>query len=279
MSVSSGRLLGRVLAYVILCIGAVAVLVPVLWMISTAFKPDNELFTTPPRWIPSEITFEAFARVWSDYPFAQYFGNSIWIVGVATAVSVFFSAFAGYGMARFNFRGKGTFLVFLLMTQMFPSIMLLIPYYKIIQSVGLINTHSALIITYISFTIPFCSWMMLGYFKAIPRELDEAASIDGLSRVRTFFQVVLPLALPGVAATAIFSFITGWNEYMFALVLTQTEDMKTLAVGIGQMVGQYKILWNDLMAASLFAVIPVILVFIFLQRYLISGLTAGAVKS
>ena len=279
MSVSTERTVTRVVAYVILAAASLAVLIPVLWMLSTAVKPDTQLFETPPQWIPSEITFQAFARVWADYPFAQYFGNSLLVVGGATAISVFFSAFAGYGMARFEFRGKGSFLTFLLMTQMFPSIMLLIPYYKIIQSLGLINTHTALIITYISFTIPFCSWMMLGYFKAIPRELDEAAAIDGLSRLRTYFQVVLPLALPGVAATAIFSFITGRNEQIFALVLTQTEDMKTLAVGIGQMVGQYRVLWNDLMAVCLFAVLPVVIVFVFLQRYLISGLTAGAVKS
>jgi ABC-type glycerol-3-phosphate transport system permease component len=182
-------------------------------------------------------------------------------------------------MSRFEFRGKGSFLTFLLMTQMFPSIMLLIPFYKIMQSAHLVNTHAALILTYISFTIPFCSWMMTGYFKSIPKELDEAASIDGLSKFRTFAQVVLPLAVPGVVATAIFSFITGWNEYMFALVLTQSEDMKTVPVGIGQLIGQYKILWNDMMAASLYAVIPLVVLFVFLQRYLISGMTAGAVKS
>ena len=278
MTVSASRLWVQLVGYTILSIVAVCVLIPVGWMFSTAFKTDSEIFSDPPQWIPNILTLDAFTRVWSDYPFLQYFGNSFTVVGTATFISVFFSAFAGYGMARFEFRGKGSFLTFLLMTQMFPSIMLLIPYYKIIQTIGLVNTHGALIITYISFTIPFCSWMMLGYFKGIPRELDEAAAIDGLSRLKTFFQVVLPLALPGIAATAIFSFITGWNEYVFALVLTQSEDVKTVAVGIGQLVGQYKILWNDLMAASLYAIVPLVAVFAFLQRFLISGLTAGAVK-
>jgi ABC-type glycerol-3-phosphate transport system permease component len=170
-------------------------------------------------------------------------------------------------------------MTFLLMTQMFPSIMLLIPFYKIMQTAGLVDTHTGLALTYISFTIPFCSWMMTGYFRSIPRELDEAASIDGLSRFRTFRSVVLPLALPGMVATAIYSFITGWNEYLFALVLTQSEDMKTVPVGIGQLVGQYKIHWNDMMAASLFAAVPLLVLFVFLQKYLISSLTAGAVKS
>lgn len=278
MTASTSRVWIQILGYAILSVAAVCVLVPVGWMLSTAFKTDAEIFSDPPVWIPGTFTWDAFSRVWSDYPFLRYFANSLTVVGTATFISVIFSAFAGYGMARFEFAGKGSFLTFLLMTQMFPSIMLLIPYYKIIQTIGLVNTQGALIITYISFTIPFCSWMMLGYFKGIPRELDEAAAIDGLSRLKTFFQVVLPLALPGIAATAIFSFITGWNEYVFALVLTQSEDVKTVAVGIGQLVGQYRILWNDLMAASLYAIVPLVAVFAFLQRYLISGLTAGAVK-
>ena len=279
MTSSSRTLTGRVVPYGILTLASVCVLIPVLWMVSTSLKDDTAIFSTPPQWIPDEITFQAFARVWSDYPFTRYFTNSALVVGASTLISIFFSALAGYGMSRFEFRGKGSFLTFLLMTQMFPSIMLLIPFYKIMQSAHLVNTHAALILTYISFTIPFCSWMMTGYFKSIPKELDEAASIDGLSKFRTFAQVVLPLAVPGVVATAIFSFITGWNEYMFALVLTQSEDMKTVPVGIGQLIGQYKILWNDMMAASLYAVIPLVILFVFLQRYLISGMTAGAVKS
>lgn len=272
------RRTGSPLAYAALIAGSIGVLVPVLWMFSTSVKNRTELFTIPPRWIPNAVTFEAYRRVWTDYPFAHYFGNSLLVVSVSTAVSIAFACLAGYGVSRFKFRGSGTFLTFLLLTQMFPSIMLLIPYYKIIQQFGLINTHSALIITYVSFQLPLCTWMMMGYFRAIPRDLDESAAIDGCGRFRTFATIVLPLTLPGVAATGIYAFITGWNEYMFALVLTQSENMKTVPVGIGQLIGQYKIEWNDLMAASLYAMIPLTLVFIFFQKYMISGLTAGAVK-
>lgn len=268
----------RAAAYTVLGLASVIVLFPVLWMLSTALKGQQELFSSPPVWIPTAPTLDAFVRVWSDYPFLTYFSNSLIVVGTSTLVSVLFSAFAGYGMARFEFRGKGSFLTFLLMSQMFPSIMLLIPYYKIFQTTGLIDTHAALIFTYVSFQIPLCSWMMFGYFKAIPKELDEAAAIDGLGRFRIFWQVVMPLALPGAVATAIYAFISGWNEYMFALVLTQSEDMKTVAVGIGQLVGQYKIQWNDLMAASLYAIVPLAILFIFLQKHLVGGLAAGAVK-
>jgi ABC-type glycerol-3-phosphate transport system permease component len=267
------------LSYAILLLVGVAVLIPVLWMLSTSLKNDTEIFTIPPRWIPMDATIIAYQRIWTDYPFARYFFNSFLVVSVSTLISLAFSCLAGYGASRFHFRGKGMFLTFLLVTQMFPSIMLLIPFYKIIQTLGLINTHTALIMTYISFTIPFCSWMMMGYFQSIPKELDEAAAIDGCGRFRIFYQIVLPLALPGVAATAIYSFITGWNEYMFALVLTQSETMKTVPIGIGQLIGQYKVMWNDMMAASLVAIIPLTIIFLFFQRFLISSLTAGAVKS
>lgn len=265
--------------YVILAVAALFVLVPVFWMVSTSLKPETELFSTPPRLWPSTPDFSAFVRVFTDYPFVDYFRNSLVVVSVSTFVSLAFSTLSAYGLSRFNFRGKGSFLTFLLISQMFPSIMLLIPYYKIMQTFGLVNTQVALVVTYVSFTIPFCSWMMYGYFKSIPRELDEAASIDGTSRFGTFARIVLPLTLPGVVATAIYAFVTGWNEYIFALILTSSEDMKTVPVGIGQLIGQYKIQWNDLMASSLYAIIPLMIFFIFLQRYLISGLTAGGVKS
>lgn len=267
------------IAYAVLLLVALSVLIPVLWMLSTSVKNDTEIFTIPPQWIPDEVTFASYQRIWTDYPFARYFLNSFIVVSCSTLISLAFSCLAGYGASRFHFRGKGMFLTFLLVTQMFPSIMLLIPFYKIIQTLGLVNTHTALIMTYISFTIPFCSWMMMGYFQSIPKELDEAAAIDGCSRFRTFLQIIFPLSLPGAAATAIYSFITGWNEYMFALVLTQSETMKTVPVGIGQLIGQYKIMWNDMMAASLVATIPLTLIFLFFQKYLISSLTAGAVKS
>jgi multiple sugar transport system permease protein len=265
--------------YVILAVAALFVLVPVFWMVSTSLKPETELFSTPPGLWPSTPDFSAFVRVFTDYPFVDYFRNSLVVVSASTFFSLAFSTLSAYGLSRFNFRGKGSFLTFLLISQMFPSIMLLIPYYKIMQTFGLVNTQAALVIAYVSFTIPFCSWMMYGYFKSIPRELDEAAAIDGTGRFGTFARIVLPLTLPGVVATAIYAFVTGWNEYMFALILTSSEDMKTVPVGIGQLIGQYKIQWNDLMASSLYAIIPLMIFFIFLQRYLISGLTAGGVKS
>lgn len=273
------RKLGNaVICYAVLIFFSLLVLVPVAWMISTSFKTEPETIQIPPTWIPREPTIQAYIRIWKDYPFVTYFKNSLIIVLGATLLSTVVSCFAGYGVTRFNFRGKGSFMTFMLMTQMFPSIMLLIPYYKVLSIYGLMNTHLGMILVYVSFTIPFCSWMMAGFFKSIPVELDEAAIIDGCSRMRAFRSIILPLTLPGIASTAMYSFITGWNEYMFAQVLISDPTLKTVPIGIAELNGFYKILWNDMMAASLIASIPLILLFLVSQRSFISSLTAGAVK-
>jgi len=266
------------LFYPVLVAACLAVLTPVLWMVSTSLKNKTELFSDPPLLWPESPSLAAYRSVFTDYPFADYFTNSLIVVLTATAISLVFSTLAGYGLSRFKFSGRGAFLAFLLLSQMFPSVMLVIPYFKIMKTAGLLDSRLGLIVTYISFTIPFCTWMMYGYFKSIPRSLDEAASIDGCGPARTFFEVILPLALPGMVATAVYAFITGWNEYLFALILTNSESQKTLPVGIGQLIGQYKVEWNELMAASIYSTIPLMLFFLFLQRYLISSLTAGAVK-
>ena len=272
------KLGNAVICYAVLIFFSLLVLVPVAWMISTSFKTEPETIQIPPTWIPREPTIQAYIRIWKDYPFVTYFKNSLIIVLGATLLSTVVSCFAGYGVTRFNFRGKGSFMTFMLMTQMFPSIMLLIPYYKVLSIYGLMNTHLGMILVYVSFTIPFCSWMMAGFFKSIPVELDEAAIIDGCSRMRAFRSIILPLTLPGIASTAMYSFITGWNEYMFAQVLISDPALKTVPIGIAELNGFYKILWNDMMAASLIASIPLILLFLVSQRSFISSLTAGAVK-
>lgn len=232
------RKLGNaVICYAVLIFFSLLVLVPVAWMISTSFKTEPETIQIPPTWIPREPTIQAYIRIWKDYPFVTYFKNSLIIVLGATLLSTVVSCFAGYGVTRFNFRGKGSFMTFMLMTQMFPSIMLLIPYYKVLSIYGLMNTHLGMILVYVSFTIPFCSWMMAGFFKSIPVELDEAAIIDGCSRMRAFRSIILPLTLPGIASTAMYSFITGWNEYMFAQVLISDPALKTVPIGIAELNG------------------------------------------
>ncbi len=266
------------LSYVVLVLGACIVILPVLWMIITAVKNDMEIYQMNGSILPLEVTITSFMRIWRDYDFALYFRNSLLVTAAAVLVSLAASALTGYGATRFSFKGKGAFLSFILMTQMFPSIMLLVPFYRILSIYGLNNSLVGLCVVYISFTIPFCSWMMVGYYRTIPVEIDESAAIDGASSLQTFIRITLPLVRPGLVSSAIYAFITCWNEYMFAAILIMNDKMKTAAVAIAEMNGYYRIAWNDMMAASLVASVPLIIAFIFMQKSFISGLTAGAVK-
>ena len=279
MGMRRKKIMAGAAMYALLGLLASLVLIPVLWMVSTAFKSYGETIAKPPRWIPQQISFEAFGRLWSEYPFGTYFKNSFVIVLFSMAVSVFASCLAGYGLTRFKFRGRNSLMTFILVTQMFPSVMLLVPFYSIIGKMHLLDTHLGLILVYISFTVPFCTWTMLGFFRALPLDLDEAARIDGCNSWQCFGRIILPLTLPGIASTSIYAFITSWNEYMFAFILTSRPEMKTLSVGIAEMNGFQQIRWNDMMAASLMASLPLILLFVCLQKYFVSGLTSGAVKS
>lgn len=268
-----------VLSYAVLILMAAIVLVPILWMLSTALKTVSETVTMPPRWIPEHISLESFKRLWTEYPFGIYFKNSLLIVLSSMLVSVACSALAGYGLTRFEFRGKNSLMMFVLVTQMFPQVMLLVPFYSLIGKMDLLDTHLGLILVYISFTVPFCTWMMLGFFKALPLELDEAARIDGCSTWKTFTKIIFPLTLPGIASTSIYAFISSWNEYMFAFILTSKPEMKTLSVGIAELNGFQQVRWNDMMAGALLASVPLIILFVCMQKYFISGLTNGAVKT
>ena len=279
MGMRRKKIMAGAAMYALLGLLASLVLIPVLWMVSTAFKSYGETIAKPPRWVPQQISFEAFGRLWSEYPFGTYFKNSFVIVLFSMAVSVFASCLAGYGLTRFKFRGRNSLMTFILVTQMFPSVMLLVPFYSIIGKMHLLDTHLGLILVYISFTVPFCTWTMLGFFRALPLDLDEAARIDGCNSWQCFSRIILPLTLPGIASTSIYAFITSWNEYMFAFILTSRPEMKTLSVGIAEMNGFQQVRWNDMMAASLMASLPLILLFVCLQKYFVSGLTSGAVKS
>lgn len=267
-----------VLQFIILLFGCLMVLGPVYWMIVTSLKTTQEIFLVTPTLWPKEFTTRAYGTVVSQYSFGTYFKNSIITTVGSTLMTLIAATFAGFGASRFNFRGKAAFLGFVLVTQMIPSVILLVPFFRILKMYGLINQYLGLILVYISFQTPLCTWLMYSYFQSIPKELDEAASIDGLGKLRTFLQIVFPLSLPGLASTAIYAFINSWNEFQFALVLTTTDKMKTVSVGIGQMIEDTKINWNEMMAASLLASIPLILVFLFCQKYFFAGLTAGSVK-
>ncbi len=269
----------NILCYTILIALSLVILVPVLWMLSTAFKTEAQTYLPKPEWIPRPFTLDSFRKFFSVYNFGQLTINSLITCLFSMLICVVCACLTGYGVTRFKFKGKKQLMNFLLMTQMFPSVMLIVPFYALLSKYNLTNTLLGLIIVYAATNVAFSTWMLVSYFKKIPLELDEAAKIDGASSFRTFFSIVLPLTIPGIAAVAIFVLFNGWNEYMYSSILISSDELKTLTVGIVQLNSQYQIKWNDLMAASTVSSLPLIVLFLFLQKYFIAGMTGGAVKS
>ena len=267
------------IGYLILGIGCLGVLLPLSWMVITSLKSMADITLSRGLTLfPSGPTLENFVNIWKEYPIATYIKNSIVAVGGSTVIGVVCAALCGYGLSRYQFKGKAFLLSFLLVTQMFPAVMKIIPYYKILVSVHLNNTQIGLMVVYASFSIPFCTWMMYGYFKSISTGLDEAARVDGSSAFNTFLKIILPIALPGLVATIIYAFLQNWNEYMFASVLMSADEKKTITYAISTMADAYKIQWNYLMCAAMISSVPTLTVFVVMQKYLIAGMTAGAVK-
>ncbi len=267
------------IGYLILGVGCLGVLLPLSWMVITSLKSMADITLSRGLTLfPSGPTLENFVNIWKEYPIATYIKNSIVAVGGSTVIGVVCAALCGYGLSRYQFKGKAFLLSFLLVTQMFPAVMKIIPYYKILVSVHLNNTQIGLMVVYASFSIPFCTWMMYGYFKSISTGLDEAARVDGSSAFNTFLKIILPIALPGLVATIIYAFLQNWNEYMFASVLMSADEKKTITYAISTMADAYKIQWNYLMCAAMISSVPTLTVFVVMQKYLIAGMTAGAVK-
>lgn len=265
--------------YVILALGCLCVLLPLSWMVITSLKSMADItLSRGLELFPSGPTLENFVNIWKEYPIATYIKNSAIAVGGSTVFGVVCAALCGYGLSRYEFKGKAFLLNFLLVTQMLPAVMKIIPYYKILVNIHLNNTRIGLLIVYASFSIPFCTWMMYGYFKSIPTGLDEAARVDGSSALYTFYKIILPIAIPGLVATIIYAFLQNWNEYMFASVLMSADEKKTITYAISTMADAYKIQWNYLMCAAMISSIPTLAVFVVMQKYLIAGMTAGAVK-
>ncbi|HZE48336.1 MAG TPA: carbohydrate ABC transporter permease [Jatrophihabitantaceae bacterium] len=257
-------------------------LLPVYVMITTALKPLGDVQNNF-RWWPSHVTVRPFFDMWSTIPLARYFVNSLIVSCVASVASVIVALLAAYPVSRYRFRGRQTFSFVVLSTQMFPGILFLLPLYVIFVDLGnstgieLYGSRIGLIITYLTFTLPFAIWMLVGYLDSIPRELDEAAMVDGTGPMGAFIRVVIPAATPGIVAVLIYAFMTAWGEVLFASVLTD-DSTRTLAVGLQGYATQNSVYWNQIMAASLTVSAPVVIGFLLLQRYLVAGMTAGSIK-
>jgi len=269
----------RVIVIVVLTVFTVA---PLYVMITSSLKPLGEVESSF-TWIPKHLTIQPFIDMWSTVPLATYFLNSVIVATSATLLSLVIAIFAAFAVSRFRFRGKTLFTTTVLSTQMFPGVLFLLPLFLIFvnidQTLGiqLVGTRVGLIITYLTFSLPFSIWMLAGYFDGIPRELDEAAMVDGNGPVGALLRVVLPAARPGLIAVAIYSFMTSWGEVLFASVMT-TADNRTLAIGLQLYSTETDVYWNQIMAASLVVSAPVVVAFLLLQRNFVAGLTAGAVK-
>ena len=275
---SSARFWGGLGLYCGVAVYVVFALFPIYWTLKISVTPSDLLYSEGITLWPSRTTLESFHAVLAASNFPRYFMNSI-IVSVATAVLVTIVAtLAGYAMSRFAFRGKAIVATALLLTQTFPLVMVIPPIYRVMGEIGLINSLTGLIIIYTAFNTAFATFLMQSFFDGIPKDLEEAAMIDGCTRSQAMRRVIVPLTLPGMGATLGFVFTAAWSELLFAVMLISSEEKKTFAVGLLSFIGKFAVDWGQMMAASVLALIPVCIFFGFLQRYIVTGLTAGAVK-
>lgn len=270
----------RLLAYLTIVVALVITLFPIYWIAANSFKYDIDIFAIPPEWYPNNPTLKHYFETFIERPFLQYALNSLLVAVGTTVVSLTFGTMAGYALARFRYPGQWRYQVsfWILSTRMMPPIVSIIPLYLFFLYFDMLNTKPALIVAYTAFNLPFATWMMKSYFQDLPVELEEAAMVDGDTRWGAFLHVALPLARPGLAATAIFCLIMSWNEFLLALIITLTEQSQTLPIGIAGRVTQYNTYWGEISAAGFMACIPIVIFAFIVQKHLVRGLSFGAVK-
>jgi len=253
-------------------------LFPFWWMVLSSVKTLRELYTVPPIWWPDTPTWENYRKVLFESNIPRYFLNSIIISVGSTALALVLAIFASYGFARFNFRGKPLLQSLVLVGQLLPTAAIIVPLFITLRVLGLVNTYWGLILVYMIITLPLSVWMLTSYFKNIPVELDEAAIIDGASRLGCLFRITLPLSLPGLASVMVYAFVTTWNEFIFALCFATDPSVKTLPIGLAEFSTEFNTDWGAVMAASVVMTLPIAILFLSMQRLFVGGLTAGATK-
>lgn len=259
-------------------------LIPMAWMLSTSLKTQLSAIQQPPVWIPANPTLEQYRELLSPYSavggqFLIYMRNSLWVSFATTVLGVMVAVPAAYAFSRFNFPGKNGLFFTILVRNMFPLVVFLIPLFILMQRLGLVNTHASLIITYLTFGLPLSIWLLKGFYDNIPPQLEQAARIDGATRFQAFFLIVMPLSSPGIIATAIYAFIQAWNEYVYAVTFLNNDRLLTLPPGLQKFFAEYSTNWPGLMAASFIMSVPVVVLFLVLQKYFVRALTEGAIKS
>ena len=274
------KLADYTVSYAIIFVFALIALFPFLWMLRTAFSTPKDSFSLRPTLLPSSFTLESFERVITspNVPFMTYFWNSIQVSVSTTLLVIVAGSWGAYALARMNFRGQRAFGASLLLIQMFPGVLLIIPLYVVLTRLGLINNFLGLAIAYTTINLPFVTWLMRGYFLSIPSEIEDAARIDGCTYFGALWRVVLPLAAPGLAAVATLAFVNSWNEFLIAYVLINDDNQKVLSIGLSSYVDQFTTDYSGLFAMATLTTLPVVIVFMIFQRYLTGGLTSGSVK-
>lgn len=253
-------------------------LFPIYWLVNSSLKPAAELFTFPPKYWPDAPTIANYVKAMTGTRLGDLYLNSL-LVATLTCLGLFaLIVFAGYAMARFNFRGRSTLIVLFLLGQVLPHVVMLIPAFVMLKTAGLLNTRASLVLVYVVILLPFSVMTMRGFYQSIPRDLEEAAMIDGCSRVGALFRVVLPAALPGLVATTIYGFINAWNELIFAVILISSPKLQTLPVGLMSLSDEMRTEYGMMLATAVLALVPSLALFAYIQRYLTGGLAAGAVK-
>jgi multiple sugar transport system permease protein len=265
-------------SYVGLLAGLAYTFFPVLWMFFASLKTNAEIFSLPPRLFPDAASLRSYVTIIRDSTKVRFFLNSYLVASIVTILTLAVSIMSGYSFSRHNFRFKKALNLFIIATQAVPLITLLIPYFGIVVALRLYDTYLALILTYMVFTLPYAILMMTGYFNTLPKELDEAVMVDGGSNLSALWRVLVPNAVPGIVATGIYTFLLSWSEFLFALTLTKSTEMRTVPIGIQLLMGQHAYEWNEMMAMGILGSLPILILYLFAQRYFLAGMTAGAVK-
>lgn len=268
----------RIFCYICVALVLIVTMFPIVWMGFAAIRPTAETLEYPPVWIPREITFEAFANLAADPRELRYFANSYIIAGSTAALTIVLAAPCAYGFSRFRIPGATAILLGILSLQMLPTVALILPFFSMARGLGIYNTHLGLVLAHTAFTLPIAIWLLKGFFDSIPAALEEAAMVDGGTRFQAMLYIVLPVAMPGLISAGVFAFLWSWNEFLFALVLTSGPDVAPLTIRMSQFFTQYGRDWNGIMALNVVASVPLLVFFIFMQRWVISGMTGGAVK-
>lgn len=264
--------------YVVLIIGAAIMVIPFLYMLSTSFKAQQYVLTTPPQFIPHPVTTSNYTAAWQSNHFDRYFVNSVVVAVVSTALSLLLSSMMAFGFARFRFAGRELLFRLLLLGLMIPAMMLIIPQFVLAKYLGLLDSYGGLVVFYVGSSLALNTFLLRGFFESIPAELEQAMEIDGARALTRYFRLILPLSKPVLATATIFTFLAAWDEFAWALTIINSPEKRTLPLAIQLFQGQNQTLWGLVFAASAIAVVPVLVVFLIFQRYFVQGLTAGALK-